>query len=110
MYHYHTFTQDFLLDYQQKNYFADRTDGMEWTLAEDYCTQTHMTDAVLASSSFEADTQASQMQDTAAAHKAGMFQANAGKKSGDSNDSSQECEEHNAFEEPVDIQKDLDKL
>ena len=43
------------------------------------------------------------MQDTAAAHKAGMFQANAGKKSGDSNDSSQECEEHNAFEVPVDF-------
>ena len=34
------FIKCILLDYQQKNYSADRTDGMEWTLAEDYCTQT----------------------------------------------------------------------
>ena len=61
-----------------------------------------MTEVVLASSSFAADTQASKMQGTAA-HKAGMFQANAVKKSEDSNDSSQECQEYNAFEEPADI-------
>ena len=50
--YYHTFTEAFLLDYQQINYSADRTDGMEWTSAEDYCNQTYMTDAVLALSSF----------------------------------------------------------
>ena len=66
-----------------KTYSADRTVVMQWALDEDFSTQINMT---VASSSEEEDTKAVEMKDTAA-HEAGMFQANAGKKSGDSNDS-----------------------